>query len=92
LQPFGAANDRPILRISNVLVQDQMIMGQDRTHLRLTLGTRRGPVKAVFWSAAERAREARIGTMIDVVGVLKRDTWNGNDRVQVELKDFRASR
>jgi single-stranded-DNA-specific exonuclease len=92
LQPFGTGNDRPILRIENVLVQDQMIMGQDRSHLRLTLGTKRGPVKAVFWSAADRAREARIGTMIDVVGVLKRDTWNGNDRIQLELKDFRQRR
>jgi single-stranded-DNA-specific exonuclease len=91
LQPFGTGNERPILRLSNVVVQDQLIMGQDRSHLRLSLATPGEGIKAVFWSAAHRAAEARPGTRIDVAGTLLRDTWKGRDQLRLELKDFRVS-
>lgn len=92
MQPFGAGNERPILRLRNVPVREQLIMGQDRSHLRLTLGTPGNDIKAVFWSAAHRAAEAPPGSRIDAAGVLRRDMWNGRAQLRLELKDFRRSR
>jgi single-stranded-DNA-specific exonuclease len=90
LQPFGANNERPVVSIRNVLVQETQIMGKERSHLRLTVSTLRGPLKVLFWGAANRAREAALGSRIDLAGTLKRDSWNGIDRLQMELKDFRS--
>jgi single-stranded-DNA-specific exonuclease len=91
LQPFGVDNERPIVMLRNVRVQEAAVIGQDRTHLRMTVATLRGPLKVLFWGAAERLREATPGSCIDLAGVLKRDTWNGRDRLQIELKDFRPA-
>jgi single-stranded-DNA-specific exonuclease len=91
LQPFGAENTRPIVSLRGVRVQETAVIGQDRTHLRMTVSTARGPLKVLFWGAADRLREAPVGASIDIAGTMKRDSWNGNDRLQFELKDFRKS-
>jgi single-stranded-DNA-specific exonuclease len=88
LQPFGEQNPRPIVRVRDVLVQENMVMGSDRNHLRLALGTPHGSVKAVSWGAADRSWQAPVGKRIDIAGVLQRDTWRGANRLQLELKDF----
>ncbi|MGH2551880.1 MAG: hypothetical protein ACRDHN_21040, partial [Thermomicrobiales bacterium] len=91
LQPFGSSNERPTISIRDVRVQETQIMGKDRSHLRVTVSTLRGPLKVLFWGAANRSREAALGSKIDLAGILKRDSWNGIDRLQMELKDFRPA-
>lgn len=91
LQPFGVDNERPVVMLRDVRVQEASAIGQDRSHLRMTVATLRGPLKVLFWRAADRVREAAPGTRIDIAGTLKRDTWNGHDRLQIELKDFRPA-
>jgi single-stranded-DNA-specific exonuclease len=87
-QPFGEQNPRPIVRARGVLVQENGVMGSERSHLRLALGTPHGSVKAVYWGAADRSWQAPVGRRIDIVGVLQHDTWRGSSRLQIELKDF----
>lgn len=90
LQPFGAQNERPVISLKDVRVQETAVIGQDRSHLRMTVSTLRGPLKVLFWGAANRSREAALGARIDLAGTFKRDNWNGIDRLQMELKDFRS--
>jgi single-stranded-DNA-specific exonuclease len=91
LQPFGVDNERPVVMLRDVRVQESAAIGQDRTHLRMTVATLRGPLKVLFWGAASRIGEAAPGARLDLAGTLKRDTWNGRDRLQMELKDFRPA-
>jgi single-stranded-DNA-specific exonuclease len=91
LQPFGVDNERPVVMLRDVRVQEAAAIGQERTHLRMTVATLRGPLKVLFWGAADRLREAAPGARLDLAGTLKRDTWNGRDRLQIELKDFRPA-
>lgn len=91
LQPFGVENERPVVMLRDVRVQEASVIGQDRAHLRMTVATLRGPLKVLFWGAADRAHEAAPGARLDIAGTLKRDTWNGRDRLQIELKDFRPA-
>ena len=91
LQPFGEQNPRPVVRCRNVLVNEIGVMGSERSHLRLALGTPYGNVKAVYWGAADRSWQAPVGKRIDIAGVLQHDTWRGANRLQLELKDFAAS-
>ena len=88
MQPYGEKNPRPIVRIRNVPVLENSVMGSERSHLRLALGTPHGSVKAVFWGAGDRSWQAPVGKRIDIAGVLQHDTWRGSSRLQMELKDF----
>ncbi|MGH2560566.1 MAG: single-stranded-DNA-specific exonuclease RecJ [Thermomicrobiales bacterium] len=91
LQPFGMGNEQPIFLIRNLRVRQYDVMGQDRSHLRLHLAGTRGVTRAVSWGAAERSRELLTCRAIDVAATLGVDSWNGQTRLHVEVKDFRPA-
>lgn len=91
MQPFGTANEQPLLLIRNVRVLKWDTIGQDRKHLRLVLQTPRGKVKAVAFGAAERSKEFLLHPDIDIAAYLNLDQWNGQTRLDLEIKDFRPA-
>jgi single-stranded-DNA-specific exonuclease len=91
LQPFGTANEQPVFLIPNVQVRQYEAIGQDRSHLRLVLGTPRGNVKAIAFGAAPRSRELILNRCLDLAATLNLDRWNGNTRLDLEVKDFRPA-
>jgi len=91
LQPFGTANEQPLFLIRNLRVVKYDTIGQDRRHLRLVLQTPRGNVKAVAFGAAERSQEFLLTPDIDVAAYLNIDQWNGQNRLDLEIKDFRPA-
>ena len=91
LQPFGNANPKPLIRIRGVRAQKVEVIGKDRSHLRVMLGDGYKTTKAVMFGAAGRQGELRPGMAIDVLAQLRVDRWNGADRLDVEIKDFRPA-
>ena len=91
LQPFGHSNPRPLLRIRDLKVQRTEIIGQDRSHLRLILNNGAASVKAVMFGGAARHSQALSGARIDVVGCLSIDHWNGAERLDLKVSDFRPT-
>ena len=91
MEPFGSGNPSPMFRIDNARVLRYSTMGKDNTHLRINLQVGQRQVTAVQWSAAHRSRELVEGRRIDVVGHLELNSWQGQERLQIMLKDFRVS-
>ncbi len=91
LQPFGTGNPIPLLRVRDVAVRSYHTIGQDQRHLKLQLRTPRGAVQAVAWGAAPRSRELLTQPRVDLVAAVGLDHWNGQRRLQVELKDWRPA-
>ncbi|HEY7035057.1 MAG TPA: single-stranded-DNA-specific exonuclease RecJ [Thermomicrobiales bacterium] len=91
LQPFGSGNEQPLFLIRNVQVRQYEAIGQDRSHLRLVLGTPRGNVKAIAFRAAPRSRELMLTRTLDLAANLNLDRWNGQTRLDLEVKDFRPA-
>jgi single-stranded-DNA-specific exonuclease len=98
MEPHGMGNPKPafVVRGARVLRVDRMGKaepGQAPPHLRLRLGDgRRAPWDAVAWRMGERASELRQGAEIDAVVQFDVNEWNGERRLQLEVKDFRPSR
>ena len=88
LQPFGMGNEQPVVRVRDLAVRQYDVIGQDRSHLRLQLGTPRGTVKAVAFGAAARSQELLHHRRIDIAAVLKIDHWGGKPRLDVEVRDY----
>jgi single-stranded-DNA-specific exonuclease len=88
LQPFGAGNPIPLLRVRNVRVSSYGTIGQNSDHLKIWLETGSRTVSAVYWGAAGRSRELVAQRRIDLVGTLGIDYWQGQRRLHVEIKDF----
>jgi single-stranded-DNA-specific exonuclease len=91
LQPFGTANEQPIFLIRNVQVRKYDAVGQDRSHLRLDIATARSSVKAIAFGAASRSRELIQSRNLDLAASLNIDQWNGQTRLDLEVKDFRPA-
>jgi single-stranded-DNA-specific exonuclease len=91
LQPFGNKNPKPLLRIRGLRAQKAEVIGKDRSHLRVMLSDGFKSTKAIMFGAAGRHGELRPGLAIDVLAQLKVDNWNGADRLDVEIKDFRPA-
>lgn len=91
LQPFGMGNEQPVFLVRNLRVRQYDVMGQDKRHLRLHLASARGVTRAVCWGAADRSKELMACREIDIAAAIGIDTWNGQTRLHVEVKDFRPA-
>ncbi len=91
LQPFGAGNPTPLLRVRGLGVRSYNTIGQDGIHLKLHLRTPAGAAQAVIWGAASRSRELLRLPAIDIVATVGIDHWSGRPRLAIEVKDFIAT-
>ncbi len=92
LAPFGAGNPEPCFVARGVIVRDALIIGKDRTHLRLRLQDPGGGpwLEAIAFSMA--SRRPRVGAVVDVAYVPELNTYKGRTRLQLRLKDLRTGR
>jgi single-stranded-DNA-specific exonuclease len=91
MEPFGRGNDHPVLRIPKAQLVKYSAMGNDRSHLKIIARAGKRQVEAIGWGAADRSSELVTSREVDLVGRLEINTWNGQDRVQMVLADFRPS-
>lgn len=93
LDPFGAGNPVPLLRLRRLPVQRYAAMGADRRHLKLFVGggATGAPVEVLMWGAADRSRELLTQPEIDLVATVGIDHWQGRPRLQVVAQDFRPA-
>ena len=89
--PFGEGNPVPLLRVSRLPIRGYAAMGRENQHLKLLTDGPAGHVDAILWSGAGRSRELVGARQVDIVGYLETNVWNGTQRVQMRLADFRRS-
>jgi single-stranded-DNA-specific exonuclease len=90
LEPFGAGNPRPVFvtRGMRVLNEPQIIKEQ---HLKLRVaGENNRPFEAIWWRGLEEAEQTpQRNQRIDLVYELEADRWNGDIRLQLNVRDMR---
>lgn len=89
LEPLGAGNPAPVF-LSRGLSPTRVRTSRDGKHLMFDVSGSRGPVThAVFFHGASRAEELRAHGRIDLAFTLRRDNWDGQARLELEVVDFR---
>lgn len=89
LRPFGEGNPEPLFLIRNVQVRRAVSIGADGAHLKLTLSDGWALWDGIAFRQGEWAE--RVPERIDVVCRLRRDEWNGEPRLQLEVQDWRPA-
>lgn len=87
LAPFGMGNPEPIFATRGVTVEDIRIMGKEGTHLRLQLRQGAALLEAVGFGMGALAADIHQGDTIDVAYTIDENTWNGNTKLQLKIKD-----
>lgn len=91
LEPLGKGNDVPRFRLRDVQVLRYSAMGRENTHLKVLIQAGSRQIEVVGWGAAWRSHELVRLRRIDVVGHLDLNRWNGRERLQLVLDDFRPA-
>jgi len=91
LEPFGAGNPRPVFatRGLRVLSEPQIIKEQ---HLKLRVaGEDRRPIEAIWWRGIEETEQTpKANDRVDLAYELEANRWQGDIRVQLNVKDMRG--
>jgi single-stranded-DNA-specific exonuclease len=89
LEPCGYANPSPLLLSRRVIVRDARPVGTDERHLKLILSDGRVVWDAIAFHQGQQADQ--LHRQIDVVYSLEVHEWNGEKRLQLNVKDLRPS-
>jgi single-stranded-DNA-specific exonuclease len=87
LAPFGYGNREPIFLSRNVIVRDARVVGNEHLKLMLSDGQ-------VVWDAIAFRQGSWMGSLpprVDVAYQLEARTWNGEARLQLNVKDIKPT-
>ena len=92
LQPFGYGNPTPRFLTRNLQIKYKKAVGQDGHHLRLTLFDGRQDWSAIAFRQGHLADKLQVSQSIDTVYNLEFNEWNGERRMQLNIKDLRPAK
>lgn len=91
LEPFGQGNPQPVLMSPAVEVLDARQRGGDGQHLRLLLRKNGETHEAIGFRLGHLADAVRRRPLVDLAFTLEANEWNGERRLQLNVKDFRRA-
>ena len=90
LEPFGEANKMPLFLFKNLKINSIRALS-DGKHLKLTLKDDNYMINAIGFNMGELSEKYLLDDRVDVVGNLDINSFNGNESIQIVLKDMRKS-
>ena len=90
LEPFGEANRMPIFIFKNLKIDSIRSLSEGK-HLKLTLKDNNIIINGIGFNLGNLAIEYTIGDKVDIVGVLEINHFNGEESLQINIKDMMKS-
>ena len=92
LEPFGAGNPRPVFVSRRFLVMSEPQIIKEQ-HLKLRVaGDDNRPLEAIWWRGVEEVEQIpALNQRIDLAYEFEAQRWNGDVRLQLNVKDMRAT-
>jgi len=91
MQPFGHDNAEPTFGVTNAFLIKYSVMGKEKNHLKLHIGTGQREMEAILWGGAGRSPELVGARRVDLAGRLGINAFNGHERLQLILTEFRRA-
>lgn len=92
LAPFGMANPMPVFASKNFVIEDLRTVGREAKHLKFRLKDKSSEfrIEAIGFNMGEKISELKIGKSIDAAYTIDQDSWNGNKKLQLKIKDIKS--
>lgn len=90
-EPFGIGNPEPTFLTEGFEVLESRTVGSEGKHLKLVLRSQDKSVTDAIWFSYQKEKPDK-GDIVDIVYNLLENTWQGNKKLQLKVKDFRFSK
>lgn len=88
LAPFGQHNPQPSFVSYGLDVEDIVLMGQDKQHIKIKVAG----VYALCFGGAQQYKSIKPGDMVDMVYYLEINKFNGREEAQLKIIDLKLKR
>ncbi|MFO0707384.1 MAG: single-stranded-DNA-specific exonuclease RecJ [Nitrospira sp.] len=91
LHPFGAGNPEPMFAVKGLSIMDARVVGEK--HLKMTVRQGRSlPFDSIGFGMKSLAEQGlTLKTPVDLAFTPELNHWNGYDRIQLRIRDLRAT-
>ncbi|MDO4721090.1 MAG: single-stranded-DNA-specific exonuclease RecJ [Peptostreptococcaceae bacterium] len=89
LEPFGIGNTRPLFLLPSVLMKNCRRIGKNEAHLKAQLDA---DIDVIGFHKAALFEELDLSQKVDIVFELDRNEYMGRERLQLLLRDAKASK
>lgn len=90
LEPYGEANKNPLFLFKNLKINSIRALS-DGKHLKLTLKDDNYIIDAIGFNMGELSNRYLLDDKVDIVGTLDINSFNGNENIQITIKDMKLS-
>lgn len=90
LEPFGEGNKTPLFLFKNLKINSIRALTEGK-HLKITLKDESYIIDAIGFNMGSLSEQYLLDDKVDVVGTLDINTFNGNENMQITIKDIRKS-
>lgn len=90
LAPFGAGNPFPLFGYRGIKIADIRTVGENK-HIKLKLEDEGFLVDAIGFNLGDRANIFSNSDFLDIACSLETNTWNSVEKIQLNLKEMKAS-
>lgn len=84
-EPFGFGNPEPVFATRGVTISDARLVGANGKHLKLRINA----IDAIAFGMGHLLGQLQ-DTPVDIAYTISLDTWNGNRRLQLKIKDIHS--
>lgn len=90
MEPFGAANAKPLFLTKGAKVRSVRVMGLKQDHIKIILEQNKTEQEAVFFRCQECHKQIKHGDIVDVIYNIEINEWHGEKRIQLVLKNLKT--
>lgn len=91
MAPFGVENPHPVFLCRRVRLVRARAVGSAEEHLRLTVSDGRLTSEAIAFRQGARLGQLQPGVHLDLACTLESSTWNGEEVLELHVRDFRPA-
>jgi single-stranded-DNA-specific exonuclease len=92
LEPFGYGNRKPVVGFKNMVIVKKQPIGKVQNHLKLLCkGDGVDLVTLLLFRCDEDVDNLKVDDVIDVVGSVNVNSWNGHEQLQVIVNEWKYS-
>lgn len=91
LAPFGEGNPNPLLICRDIDIINSKKVGKMENHLKMLVASEAAVIDAIGFKLGAYDEIAAAGQKVDLAFELETNFWNGNESLQLKLKDIKKA-